>query len=597
LGVGFFLFVSTAMVYIVLKKNSNSFTEEIATIQNTNTTQKQYLDKSTKTHNAYYMDKSFYGDLESLRQSPSEEKIYGGIISHHFLMTREIAGLISSLAHQKPKTIVIIGPNHFGVGDGDMLISAQGYNTPWGTVGNNTKIVSQLVDKKIVKWDESPFITEHSIATLAGFIKYFLPDTKIVPIVLKRSVSQERRSALANELTNILGEDDIILGSVDFSHHINAVASEFHDDRTIAIINDFDFDRLQSVEVDSPESLDVVLRYLESKEAKKMYSAHTNMSERVEDPLLEDGTSYLFAKFAKGNNQKQNKISVLSFGDMMLGRDVGTAIATGDNPFDQIQGAEGNFVRGIDIISANLEGPITTADNCSEKVYSFKFDPDSTVSLLQKHNFNAFNLSNNHAFDCYRAGFEDTKKYLSEGNLFYFGGDTDSKVKFKKIGDKKVAFVGIDTTINQDNNDMHRQDVAMAKNESDYVVINVHWGQEYKKNPTDKQIKLAHDLIDAGADVIIGHHPHVVESGEIYKNKPIFYSLGNFIFDQVGAQENEGMGVGVVFGGEYVEYYLFPYNINKYHPQLMSMKKTKEFCDTFMDEMNVYSNHICHFVL
>lgn len=547
-------------------------------------------------HKAYYMDKSFYGNLESLRQESSKEKMYGGIISHHFLMAREIAGLLSMFANQKPKTIVIIGPNHFGVGDGNVLISEYDYDTPYGVVNNNRKIVTKLIGSGVVELDERPFAKEHSISTLVGFIKYFLPDTNIVPIIVKRYTPEDERDRLANELIEILSEDDIVFGSVDFSHHINEVASEFHDDRTISIINDFDFERLQSTEVDCPESLEVVLRYLESKGAKKMRSSRTNMANRVENPLLEDGTSYLFASFVKGEVEKNTKVSVLSFGDLMLGRDVGKAIGAGDNPFEEIQGVEGNFVRGVDIISANLEGPITKVDKCSIKAYSFKFDP-SIIEMLNKYNFNALNLSNNHTFDCYSAGYEDTKKYLNEGGIFHFGGDEDNKVKIKEIAGKKIAFVGIDTTVNSKNNALHKQYVEMAKNESDYVIVNIHWGQEYKKQPNENQIVLAHDLVDSGADVIIGHHPHAVQSAEIYKNKAIFYSVGNFIFDQVGVEENQGLGVGVVFSDKFTNYYLFPYDIKKYHPQLKDMKKAKEYCDKFISEMGVQGGKVCKFSL
>ncbi len=587
-----FIIVMVSFYFLLNIKNVNF--NKIIIAEENNIIRKDI--NNVKNHKAYYVDQSFYGDMESFRQKSNRKKVYGGIISHHFLMIKEIAGLISSFVKQQPKNIIIIGPNHFGVGDGNILISKYNYDTPYGIVQNNTKIANQLIGSGAVKLDESPFIKEHSVSALVGIIKYFLPKANIVPIIVKKHTSATEREKLASELTKVLSENDIVLGSVDFSHHINPIASEFHDERTISIIENFDFDRLQSVEVDSPESLDVVLRYLQDIGATKMYGTHTNMSTKVEDPFLEDGTSYLFASFVKGSQEKDTKISVLSFGDLMLGRDVGKAIKNGDNPFEDIEGVEGNFVRGVDIISANLEGPITTAKNCIKKAYSFKFDPKVT-ELLVKYNFNAFNLSNNHAFDCHDKGYEDTKKYLDASGLFHFGGNSDNRIKIKNIADKKIAFVGIDNTIASKNNALYKQKVVTAKNESDYVMVNIHWGQEYRKEPTKKQIDLAHDLIDSGADVIIGHHPHVVESGEIYKGKAIFYSLGNFIFDQIGAEENQGLGVGIVFDDKFINFYLFPFDIIKYHPKLKNMKNAKQFCDSFINNMNIDSKNICEFSL
>jgi poly-gamma-glutamate synthesis protein (capsule biosynthesis protein) len=90
---------------------------------------------------------------------------------------------------------------------------------------------------------------------------------------------------------------------------------------------------------------------------------------------------------------------------------------------------------------------------------------------------------------------------------------------------------------------------------SDILVVNIHWGEEYKADPNNRQKEMAHLLIDAGVDVIIGHHPHVVQTVETYKNKPIFYSLGNFIFDQYFSPETQkGLAVEIIFTSKDIEY-------------------------------------------
>jgi poly-gamma-glutamate synthesis protein (capsule biosynthesis protein) len=101
--------------------------------------------------------------------------------------------------------------------------------------------------------------------------------------------------------------------------------------------------------------------------------------------------------------------------------------------------------------------------------------------------------------------------------------------------------------------------IQKAVGESDLVVVNIHWGDEYKTISNARQRALAHRMIDAGADIIIGHHPHVVEEMEIYHNRPIFYSLGNFVFDQYFSKETqEGLAVGVVASTSSISLTIFP---------------------------------------
>ena len=115
-----------------------------------------------------------------------------------------------------------------------------------------------------------------------------------------------------------------------------------------------------------------------------------------------------------------------------------------------------------------------------------------------------------------------------------------------------------------DNFDKVIDEVKKIKQEVDFVFAYTHWGAEYKTMFSRGQQKMAHELIDAGADLVLGSHPHVVQPIEVYKNKVIFYSLGNFLFDQTFSRETMfGIGVGAVFGEKKIEYYLFPTEIDK----------------------------------
>ncbi len=106
--------------------------------------------------------------------------------------------------------------------------------------------------------------------------------------------------------------------------------------------------------------------------------------------------------------------------------------------------------------------------------------------------------------------------------------------------------------------------VKNARENTDWVIISFHWGEEYRQQPTNRQKLLAYSTIDFGADIIIGHHPHIVQPLEYYKEKPIFYSIGNFLFDQLWSRETrEGMvGKIIIEKDKIKEIQMIPIYIN-----------------------------------
>jgi poly-gamma-glutamate synthesis protein (capsule biosynthesis protein) len=576
-----FLFLALLIVTLVLGVTvfcfwwPNKMQEKKLLEENQNETQ--------KFHQAFSVNKESYGDIEKMVAGDVyEEKIYGGIVSHHLITSPEIASFFFNLKQQSPQTVVIIGPNHFNAGNANISISAYPYKTPWGTVYPENDYVSELIKSRAVYNNEDAFTREHSISALVSFVSYYLPNTKIVPIIIKKGTKREDIDKLAQNLDLILSEDDIVVASVDFSHHLDQNSAEFHDKMSVDAIGSFDYDRVLKSEIDSPASINVLLKYLEGRGKQKMVYKNINSADISKDAFSEDVTSYVFARFFAGEAEKSERISVLSFGDMMLSRDVEKAMQRGLDPFDKIRGVEGNFLRGVDFISANFEGAITDKESCPVKDNSFVLKPD-IVNLISKNNINLLNLANNHISDCGKDGLSETRGFLSERAILAFGDfSADKSSILKEVSDKKIVFVGIDSTVHSDDLTPYAEKIKELKRNSNYVVVNVHWGFEYHKVPSGEQIKIAHILVDSGADLIIGHHPHVVQSMEIYKDKAIFYSVGNFIFDQIGEGKDEGIGVGAVFEPESTRYFIFPYNIKNYQPVLLPPQQAKTFCDQFL---------------
>lgn len=180
-----------------------------------------------------------------------------------------------------------------------------------------------------------------------------------------------------------------------------------------------------------------------------------------------------------------------------------------------------------DITIANLEGTFTNSNAKADKQFTFKAPPEYAKILPLGH-IEGVNLSNNHTMDYLKQGFEDTKTALISEGIEYFG---EGNVWITEVKGVKFGFLGYKGFYNsKELQDKIKNDISNLKNQNCTVVINFHWGDEGKYNPNSVQKSIAHFAIDNGADLIIGHHPHVIQGVEKYKNKLIFYSLGNFAF-------------------------------------------------------------------
>jgi hypothetical protein len=180
-----------------------------------------------------------------------------------------------------------------------------------------------------------------------------------------------------------------------------------------------------------------------------------------------------------------------------------------------------------DITTANLETTLTNADSKAQKEFTFKADPEYAKALTLG-SIEAVNISNNHIYDYGTQGFSDTVTTLNKNNIGYFG---EGNKCIKEVKDVKFGFLGY-RGFYYDNASLKKikDDINDLKSKGCTVIINFHWGEENSYHPNDTQKYLAHYAIDNGADLIIGHHPHVIQGIESYKDRFICYSLGNFCF-------------------------------------------------------------------
>lgn len=255
----------------------------------------------------------------------------------------------------------------------------------------------------------------------------------------------------------------------------------------------------------------------------------------------------------QGSAPKGEAVRVLFVGDVMLDR---TMRAWGEEKgYDHLFSCVKDFLSGFDLVVANLEGPVTLHDSVSRGSKpgdpgntTFTFSPES-LGALYRANIRAVNLGNNHMLDFGREGVESTKAFLDGAGIAYFGVPHGDVWKLVSVKGMTIALVNFNQFLGQGDPDRTDAAVRAARSKSDFVAVYAHWGKEYE-SATDYQRHLAYRFIDAGADAVVGSHPHVIQEIEEYKGKKIYYSLGNFVFDQYWSQHvRTGLGVGLSIRG------------------------------------------------
>lgn len=252
---------------------------------------------------------------------------------------------------------------------------------------------------------------------------------------------------------------------------------------------------------------------------------------------------------------KDSKFTATMVGDMMFGRNVQKVI---DNKGYEFLFREVEpYFKASDYNTGNFENPILLKD---ESEYQFEEDLSGKKSIflhaqadvapyLSSINFTTINLANNHLMDYGEVGLTETLDTFAETTTTPVGAGYNKtqsgEIHYADFDGYEVATIGatdvgygwgFSTNHQGGANKTRLADllpiVKEAKKRADLVIVHSHWGVEYDSSPNPRQKEIGHALIDAGADIIVGHHSHTLQPVEIYKGKVIFYSLGNFIFDQ-----------------------------------------------------------------
>lgn len=263
--------------------------------------------------------------------------------------------------------------------------------------------------------------------------------------------------------------------------------------------------------------------------ASQLESGTEESQENPQVPAIPDS-----AMPEAGAIAENTSITVSAAGDCTLGKDPSAAYKTSLNAFYDVQGAS-YFLSGVkdifaadDLTIVNMEGTLTDSDNIVEKTFNFKADTEY-VKILTEGSVEAANLANNHSHDYSDDGYEDTIETLDEAGIANFGYEREAVMEVNGL---KITLLGYNMLSDREANlQKMKESVGRAKmSGSNLVIVSFHWGKERQYSPLAYQKDAAHAAIDAGADLVLGHHPHVLQGIEKYNGRYICYSLGNFCF-------------------------------------------------------------------
>jgi len=296
-------------------------------------------------------------------------------------------------------------------------------------------------------------------------------------------------------------------------------------------------------------------------------------------------------------------LKIYAVGDIMLGEQLlcnnfGVKKIIQKNGTDYLFEEVIPLFRDGDIVFGNLECSFMKRNSKTDgKSFFFFADPDIVKGLKNAH-FNVLSVANNHVMENGREYFINTIQILKDNGITPVG--IKKKYDLINIKGHRIAFLAYSFIEDSISNTCYNkvqsentiiEDIRNVKRVSDFIIVSLHWGCEYVPYPSPDQIQIGRKFVDAGADTILGGHPHVTQGFEIYKDRPIIYSLGNFIFDLTFIPPtNESfiaeINIGDSPGSIKVNIIPFLINMHTYRPQLLEGSQK----DTFLKNVSLSSN-------
>ncbi|MCL2415539.1 MAG: AmmeMemoRadiSam system protein B [Defluviitaleaceae bacterium] len=511
----------------------------------------------------------FNHSLANPRRGEINGFIRAGIVPHHTTAATLISGFFSQAADFADyyDLVIILAPNH-SADLADVVLSYRDWDIGEG-VFTNRDFINDLSNAQNINTaiSHEHLELDHSASVLIPYIHHYLPNTKVAPILLNRSLSFEGTINLFDWIADWIDESEkniLLVASIDFSHFLTSAESAERDSVTANAILNKDYFLIHTMDdsyLDSPASLIIFLKYLEHIGVEPQTVVNTDASEFL-GFALDETTSYKVIVGA----WVERPIRLTFVGDIMLHE--GQTRTDFDYTFSRVR----PHLESADLAIGNLE----TVLNGYFRDYPLFSAPDEFGYAIRNAGFDLLSTSNNHSLDRGVDGLLRTLDFLDTLGIESFGTyrsqEERDTVLIREVGGIRFAFLsysyglnglirpqGRDYLVNLLDMDLIRRDISHARELADFVIVMPHMGNEYETYTRQVFQDYAMGMIQAGADIVVAGHPHVVQPmGFVHvntdENNPensrrgfIAYCLGNFVSSQRTIPREAGVMLNLYF--------------------------------------------------
>jgi len=518
----------------------------------------------------------FINSINNPRIFPTlqNEKIFAGVVPHHNTAAVLISGFFAQASNHVDDydLVIILAPNH----EGELASVVLSYRD-WD-IGNGVftcrQFVNDLMDAEGINTaiGHSLMELDHAASILIPYIYHYLPDTKVAPILLNRTLSFDATIQLFYWINTWVASSDkniLLVASIDFSHFLTVPQSREMDRVTKEAIFSHDLHRIHAMNyhyLDSTAAMIIFLMYLEYLGLPPQIVAHTDASEFL-GPGLDETTSYMIIVGTKPSDtavldparkaqEAEGRVQLTFTGDIMLHQAQMNASADFDRSFSAVR----PLLQDADLAIGNLETVLAGffMDDNSTPFPRFSA-PDEFGYALKNAGFNLLSTANNHALDQGVEGLLRNINFLETLGIDSFGtyptAEARDNILIREVHGMRFAFLsytfgtnnqpippGREYLVNIINENLIRADITRARALADFVIIMPHMGYEYELTVRDSIKSWAMMMLEAGADIVVAGHPHVVQPmGFVDVIDPqtgltrrgfVAYCLGNFISSQ-----------------------------------------------------------------
>ncbi|MFA5352299.1 MAG: AmmeMemoRadiSam system protein B [Candidatus Gracilibacteria bacterium] len=452
--------------------------------------------------------------------------IRAAILPHHLVAAESIARVFAALQYQKPKHIILISPDHFSQCENLLCVTDGEFQTLFGVVKADAANIQTLTASKLVTKDAEIFTREHGIFALLPFLATYTPQVLLTPIVipqknLLRWYASE--AEILKLLQPMLTADTVLIISSDFSHYLSVAESDLRDEETAKAIFTPDSVAIRKLNnpanSDCPNCLSLVTDLaLQNNFFNPTLVSHTNSARILKDLTVKETTSH-FAILYYENSSLASRDAAFA-GDVTLVR--------GNQP--QLSPEANLFWQGDGLRIVNLENPL--AETCEANPNPYIFCTTEATWKNIKNLATHWGMQNNHMFDNGIDSLSAMEKIITANSEIPLA--TTYENADLRIIPITLLLNPVATPKDFNLGSEYEKVMEILKNKKDekLTVVFAHGGEEFTSLPNEAFQKKLEAFITAGADAVIATHAHLPSPLVIYKGKPIFTGIGNFVFDQ-----------------------------------------------------------------